>query len=330
MEVSRISTATGVGNTRAIRGSQTKAGVCMITSAGGKLCLQWWMGRIAHFRMSSSFRAGTLYRVSKSHGKASLLQLDWFRKDCVKETIQRGRQPERGRRGWQVAVTKSSQLKCYLLRINSKQGNAISILLGMDNITSMMWRNLSSEGGWVACRIRQMCWVSSRDTSRRSPIIMRSSSCDLAPGDSSRTGGSKLRGTSGLLRGCFLGVLEPFRESKRYAGKRGKELYDWFFNTRVEIPPYLKTISCEQNVSYPRHDIIGPAKPEMYRNQPYLESSFWMLMNTHAQHRRRGLSTYALQLLQILWEFLHHKKGWAPGCWRILHWHCPKTEHTDS
>lgn len=78
--------------------------------------------------------------------------------------------------------------------------------------TSITWRNLSSEGGWVACKIRQMCWVSSSDTSSRSPTIIRSSNWAFAPGDNSSTGGSKLRGTSGLFRGCFLGVLEPFRQ----------------------------------------------------------------------------------------------------------------------
>lgn len=67
----------------------------------------------------------------------------------------------------------------------------------------------------MACKIRQMCWVSSRDTSKISPIIIRSSSCDLAPEESSSTGGSKLRGTKGLLRGCFLGVLEPFKKKHK-------------------------------------------------------------------------------------------------------------------
>lgn len=52
-----------------------------------------------------------------------------------------------------------------------------------------------------------MCWVSSRETSSRSPNIIRSSSCAFACGDSSSTGGSRLRGTSGVFLGCFLGVL---------------------------------------------------------------------------------------------------------------------------
>lgn len=79
----------------------------------------------------------------------------------------------------------------------------------------MICKNLSSEGGCVACKIRHMCWVSSRDTSRRSPTIISSSSWALAPGDNSNTGGSKLRGTKGLFRGCFLGVLEPFQGNVR-------------------------------------------------------------------------------------------------------------------
>lgn len=92
--------------------------------------------------------------------------------------------------------------------------------------TSITWRNLSSEGGWVACKIRQMCWVSSSDTSSRSPTIIKSSNWAFAPGDSSNTGGSKLRGTSGLFRGCFLGVLEPFRqETSCKKSKQKKKLH---------------------------------------------------------------------------------------------------------
>lgn len=52
-----------------------------------------------------------------------------------------------------------------------------------------------------------MCWVSSRETSSRSPNIISSSSWAFACGDSSSTGGSRLRGTRGVFLGCFLGVL---------------------------------------------------------------------------------------------------------------------------
>ncbi|TNN71885.1 hypothetical protein EYF80_017892 [Liparis tanakae] len=67
----------------------------------------------------------------------------------------------------------------------------------------MTCRNLSSEGGCVACRILQMCWVSSRDTSSRSPSIISSSSWAFACGDSSSTGGSRLRGLGGRGVGVF-------------------------------------------------------------------------------------------------------------------------------
>ncbi len=73
------------------------------------------------------------------------------------------------------------------------------------SLTSMTCRNLSSEGGCVACRILQMCCVSSRDTSSRSPSIISSSSRALAAGESSSTGGSRLRGTSGVFLGCLRG-----------------------------------------------------------------------------------------------------------------------------
>ena len=112
--------------------------------------------------------------------------------------------------------------------------------------TSMTWRNLSSEGGWVACKIRQMCWVSSSDTSSRSPTIIRSSSWAFAPGESSNTGGSKLRGTSGLFRGCFLGVLEPFRQEASYIRIQGrdqnKKKWHTFYNNnlRRETTPSKK------------------------------------------------------------------------------------------
>lgn len=52
-----------------------------------------------------------------------------------------------------------------------------------------------------------MCWVSSRETSSRSPNIISSSSWAFACGDSSSTGGSRLRGTRGVFLGCFFGVL---------------------------------------------------------------------------------------------------------------------------
>lgn len=41
---------------------------------------------------------------------------------------------------------------------------------------------------------------------------MSSSSWHLAPGDSSKTGGSRLRGTRGVFRGCFLGVPEALKK----------------------------------------------------------------------------------------------------------------------
>lgn len=123
-------------------------------------------------------------------------------------------------------VTKHSTTPDYIFKNNTKVTwwGFFSIPEYFFNFhTSMIWRNLSSEGGWVACKIRQMCWVSSSDTSSRSPIIIRSSNWAFAPGDSSNTGGSKLRGTSGLFRGCFLGVLEPFRQEVSCIRTKGRD-----------------------------------------------------------------------------------------------------------
>ena len=99
----------------------------------------------------------------------------------------------------------------------------------------MICKNLSSEGGCVACRIRHMCCVSSRDTSRRSPTIMSSSNWAFAPGDNSNTGGSKLRGTKGLFRGCFLGVLEPFPKDIMKQSKEVKMVYKCLQSKCLEI-----------------------------------------------------------------------------------------------
>lgn len=119
-----------------------------------------------------------------------------------------------------------NHLKFHLKKTKTNYNNIDPIsfyaTLFLHIYTSKMWRNRSSQGGCVACKIRQICWVSSKDTSSRSPIIIRSSSWDLAPGDSSSTGGSKLRGTKGLFRGCFLGVLGPFKQKANHIGQTGR------------------------------------------------------------------------------------------------------------
>lgn len=67
-------------------------------------------------------------------------------------------------------------------------------------------RSLPSPLGWQAWRILQMCWVSSRETSNRSPSIISSSSCFLAVSESSKTGASRPDlATNGDFLWCFLG-----------------------------------------------------------------------------------------------------------------------------
>ena len=70
----------------------------------------------------------------------------------------------------------------------------------MGNPVTWNSMSLSGSGGWQACRMRQMCCVSSRETSSKSPSIMSCSSCSMAVDDSSSTGASTWRGTSGDLR----------------------------------------------------------------------------------------------------------------------------------
>ena len=73
--------------------------------------------------------------------------------------------------------------------------------------------NFSSWRGLVAWRILHICWVSSRDTSRRSPSIISSSSWDRAMSLRASTGCSSCRGTNGVLRTCFLHPPNPSFEA---------------------------------------------------------------------------------------------------------------------
>lgn len=74
--------------------------------------------------------------------------------------------------------------------------------------------NFSSWRGFVAWRILHICWVSSRETSSRSPSIISSSSWARAISLRASTGCSSCRGTNGVLRTCFLHPPNPSLEAE--------------------------------------------------------------------------------------------------------------------
>jgi hypothetical protein len=63
---------------------------------------------------------------------------------------------------------------------------------------------------------------------------MSSSNWAFAPGDNSNTGGSKLLGTKGLFRGCFLGVLEPFPQDIKKQSRELKVVYTYYDSKCLE------------------------------------------------------------------------------------------------